>query len=132
MKVERNDIDRYRWRNSVGVDFINRIKKPFKKGLDRARVELATPHLFTKEPNHQARSYKASIVEGESISEHDTLNVRLMEKNQVVALKGLNVVAELESPPGDLIEGLRESHGEGCGTVLVVHALASVAEIEVS
>ena len=116
----------------MGVDFINRTKKQFKKGLDRSRVELATPKLFSRTPDHQPRSYKARVRSGCALSADEMVGVRLIEGNQVVAVDGLDVVADVASPSEELVEALRESHGEACGTVLTVHEMAAVAEIEVS
>lgn len=116
----------------MGVDFINKTKKSFKKALDRSRTELATPKLFSREADQQPRSYKARIRCDRALCANDKVGVRLVEKDHVVAVDGFDVVAELESPSDELVEALRESHGEGCGTVLAVHEMASVAEIEVS
>ena len=116
----------------MGVDFINRTKKSFRKGLDRSRTELATPTLFSRDPDQQPRSYKARIRCGRELCADEKVGVRLIEGNQVVAVDGLEVVAEVASPSDELVEALRESHGEACGTVLAVHEMAAVAEIEVS
>ena len=116
----------------MGVDFINKTKKSFKKGLDRSRTELATPKLFSRDTHQQPRSYKARIRDNHVLRADEKVGVRLLEEDQVVAVDGLDVVAEMASPSDELIEALRQSHGEACGTVLVVHEMASVAEIEVS
>lgn len=116
----------------MGVDFINKTKRSFKKALDKSRTELATPKLFSREADQQPRSYKARIQAGRMLCAADKVGVRLVEKDRVVAVDGFDVVAKLESPSHELVEALRASYGEACGTVLVVHELASVAEIEVS
>ena len=116
----------------MGVDFIKRTKKSFKKGLDRSRTELGTPKLFSRDPDQQPRSYKATIRGGRAVCADEKVGVRLLEGDKVVAVDGLDVVAEMASPSDELLEALRESHGEACGTVLAVHEMAAVAEIEVS
>lgn len=116
----------------MGVDFIDKTKKSFKKALDRSRTELATPMLFSKDADQQARSYEARIRSGCVLWADAKVGVRLVEGDRVAVVDGLDVVAELPSPSEELIGALRASHGEACGTVLVVHEMASVAEIEVS
>ena len=116
----------------MGVDFINKTKKSFKKALDKSRTELAPPGLFSREADQQPRSYKARIRHGRALCADDKIGVRLVESDHVVAVDGFDVVADLEHPSAELIDALRQSHGEACGAVLAVHEIASVAEIEVT
>ena len=43
----------------MGLDFVRKAAKSFKKGLDNSRVELGTPTLFTREPDSKPRAYVA-------------------------------------------------------------------------
>ena len=40
----------------MGIDFIKKAAPPFRKGLDRRRIELATPTLFSRNL-HQRRAH---------------------------------------------------------------------------
>ncbi len=45
----------------MGIDFIRKAAPSFRKGLDRRRIELATPTLFTQEPASVPRAYAARL-----------------------------------------------------------------------
>lgn len=114
----------------MGVDFIRRSAPSFRRGLDRRRVELGTPDLFSRKLDGRLRSYAASMQNGERLAEGDKLCVCLKD-DQVLALRGLSTVAQIRSPPSELVTGLKASFGEACGVVQVVHVKACIAEITV-
>jgi hypothetical protein len=114
----------------MGIDFIRKAAPSFRKGLDRRRIELATPHLFTQEPTSAPRAYAAQLRGDKTFAVGEKLGVRLNGQN-VLALRGLDPVAIFKSPSADLKNALSASFGEACGTVQAVHAVARIAEITV-
>jgi len=114
----------------MGIDFLRRCAPSFRKGLDRRRVELSTPDLFSRKLEGRPRAYAASVQSGEQLAAGDKLGVCL-RGNNVLVLRGLSVVAQIGNPPTDLVEGLKASFGEACGEVQVVHEMACIAEITV-
>ena len=114
----------------MGLDFIRKAAKPFDKGLDHSLVELATPGLFTVQPDCQPRTYAAAIQSGKELSYGEELNIRLIN-GKVVAQKGIDTVAEIDSPPRDLVEALMKSYGVAQGKVQDVYEMADTAEIAV-
>lgn len=114
----------------MGLDFIRKAAKPFHKGLDQSLVELATPDLFTVQPDCQPRTYAAAIRGGKALSCGEELNIRLSD-GKVVAQKGIDTVAEIDSPPKDLVEALMKCHGVTQGKVQEVYEMADTAEIAV-
>ncbi|HEY6345002.1 MAG TPA: hypothetical protein VIY49_26185 [Bryobacteraceae bacterium] len=112
----------------MGIDFVRKAAPTFRKGLDKKRIELVTPTLFTQQPDCTPRSYAAEVHDGEKLQAGQELGVRL-EGQKVVVLRGLDQVATFNSPPADLISALAASHGEACGTVSQVHELSQTAEI---
>ena len=114
----------------MGIDFISKAAKSFHKGLDQSRIELGTPDLFTQRPDCEPRAYAAKIRANTKLSPGEDLCVRLQDGN-VVAQRGMDVVAEFDAPPSELIEALKESYGEACGTVQEVYEIADTAEISV-
>ena len=114
----------------MGVDFISKAKKAFRKGLDRSRVELGTPHLFSRDPDESPRSYSVTLRGGRRLAADDQVCVRL-RGGGVVAMDGLDVIGEFDAPPGELVEALQASDGDGCGTVVTMHDRAGVAEMSV-
>lgn len=73
----------------MGLDFIRKAAKSFHKGLDKSRVDLGTPTLFTTEPESEARSYAASIRGDTTVEANETFCVRANGAAGVVALRGL-------------------------------------------
>lgn len=114
----------------MGLDFIRKAAKPFNKGLDQSLVELATPGLFTVQPDCQPRTYAATILGGKVLSCGEELNIRLSD-GKVVAQRGIDTVAEIGSPPKDLVEALVKSYGVAQGTVQEVYEMADTAEVAV-
>jgi hypothetical protein len=114
----------------MGLDYAEKRAKSYSKGLDRSRIELATPDLFTQQPDCAPRAYAATVGKEYTLSPGDKLGVRL-EGEQVVVLRGLDHVATFTNPPAELKAALLSCHGEGCGTVQDSHAMARTAEITV-
>lgn len=114
----------------MGLDFISKAAKSFHKGLDRSRIELGTPDLFTQRPDREPRAYAAKIRENTEITPGEDLCVRFQD-SKIVAQRGMDIVAEFDAPPSELVEALNESHGEACGTVREVFEIADTAEISV-
>ena len=114
----------------MGLDFIRKSAKSFHKGLDQSRIDLATPDLFTRQPNCEPRAYAATIRGDRKLIPGEDLSVRFQD-GKVVAQSGMDIVAEFDAPPAELVEALRESHGEAWGTVREVYEIADTAEITV-
>ena len=112
----------------MGLDFVRRAAKSFHKGLDQSRIDLGTPGLFTRRPGCEPRAYAATIQVNRKLSPGEDLSVRF-RNGKVVAQRGMDVVAEFDSPPVDLVEALKKSYGEACGTVTEVYDIADTAEI---
>ena len=114
----------------MGLDFIQKAAKSFHKGLDRSRIELGTPDFFTRRPNREPRAYAAKIRANTQLTLGEDLCVRFQNAN-VVAQRGMDIVADFVEPPMELIEALEDSFGEACGTVREVYDIGDVAEISV-
>ena len=115
----------------MGIDFVRKAAPSFHKGLDRRRIELGTPNLFTQEPACAPRAYAANVRNGQSLHAGEEVCVHLSEADQVVVFRGLDPIAVFNSPSTELIEALRASHGEAGGIVQEVHDMAHIAEIAV-
>ena len=115
----------------MGLDFIRKAAKSFEKGLDESRVELGTPTLFSSEPARNPRTYVARIADEVELVSGEELGTRRLGTGKIVLMRGMDVVGELQAPPSELDEALRESHNEACGTVVEVHEVADTAEIAI-
>lgn len=114
----------------MGVDFIRKAAKTFHKGLDQSRIDLCTPGLFTQRPDCEPRSYAASIRANRKVVPGEDLCVRFHD-GKVVAQRGMDIVAVFDAPPAELVEAVKDSWGEACGTVREVYEIADTAEITV-
>jgi hypothetical protein len=114
----------------MGLEFVRKAAPSYRKGLDRKRIELATPNLFTQNPICAPRAYAASLRTGVMLTAGEKLGIRLDDR-QVVALRGLSPVAIFSAPSAELMEALKASYGEAYGVVQVVHDIAHMAEITV-
>lgn len=114
----------------MGLDFIRKAAKSFHKGLDQSRIDLGTPDLFTRRPDCEPRGYAATIRADKNLRPGEDLSVRF-DNGKIVAQRGMDIVAEFDSPPAELVEALKESFGEACGTVTEVYDIADTVEIAV-
>lgn len=114
----------------MGLDFIRKAAKSFHKGLDQSRIDLGTPDLFTRRPDCEPRAYAATIRANRTLKPGEDLSVRF-QGGKIVAQRGMDIVAEFDSPPAELVEALEESYGEACGTVREIYGIADTAEITV-
>jgi len=112
----------------MGLDFIRRAAPGFHKGLDRMRIKLATPTLFTQQPELRPRVYAAQLRDDKTTACGEKLGIRL-DGQQVHALRGLDLIATFNNPTSELKVALQASHGEACGEVQTIHIVAGVVEI---
>lgn len=115
----------------MGVDFIRKTTHSFHKGLDRKRIELGTPDLFTQQPATVSRTYAANVREGVIVKIGDELIVRF-DGEQVIAFRGLDPVATFIELPAEPVKALIASHGVACGVIQQVHAVARTVELNLS
>ena len=114
----------------MGVDFIGKIKKTFKKGIDRARIERGTPDLFSTKMTEEPRSYTVSLINSRhGLTDKSSVIVNLQDCGKIVIMKELDVIGSFISPSEELVQTLNASEGEACGRVVAVYDAAMLAEI---
>jgi len=114
----------------MGIEFIRRAAPSFRKGLDRMRIALATPTLFTRQPSSSPHAYAADLLGDQLPAIGEKLGVRF-DGERVLLLRGIESIGAFRCPTSELLEALRESHNEACGLVQEVHEIACIAEITV-
>jgi hypothetical protein len=112
----------------MGIDFVRKAAPSFSKGIDKSRIQLATPGLFTQQPGCVPRAYAAHLLPSEAPSIGDEVGVRLRGKD-VLIFRGLVEVGEITSPPNQLLEELHRSFGEACAVVQDWIEIAGIAEV---
>jgi hypothetical protein len=114
----------------MGLDFIKKAAPSFKKGIDRSRIALGTPGLFTKQPIEGARCYSAKLHVGMSAAVGDEVGVRLIDR-EVILLRGLTQLARLTNPPERLWQALVASFGEASGRVEETLEISRTIEVSI-
>ena len=114
----------------MGVEFIRKSAKTFKKSWDWHRVSLATPTLFTQQPVCGARTAAADIANGTTLQQGEAVTVQL-NGTDLVALRGLSEVAYFIQPSPQLVSAVQESYGVARGTVEQINNIAGVVEISI-
>jgi hypothetical protein len=112
----------------MGLDFIKKAARTFNKGLDKARITLGTPGLFRLQPGCVPQAYAVQLRADKALQSGEKVGVRLDGQN-VLALRGFELVGIFKNPTPEVKAALIESHGEACGIVQTVHAIAGVAEV---
>jgi hypothetical protein len=112
----------------MGVEFIRKAAKTFKKSWDWQRVRLATPTLFTQQPTSTPRTIAADMASGASLQKGEAVTVQLRGTN-LVAMHGLSEVAYFVDPPPDVVSAVQESYGIASGTVEQINNIAGIVEI---
>ncbi len=114
----------------MGEEFVRKATPSYRKGLDRYRLELGTPNLFTRQPDSAPRVFAAKLRDGQRVAPDEKLGICL-EGEQVTVWRGLDPVATLMNPPLELKDAISESHGEACGQVKGIHDFAGIPEIAI-
>lgn len=92
----------------MGQDWIPKAEKAIKRRLDRARVDLSTPDLFTQEPTCEGRIAAAELEQGAQASVGEDL-VASMEGSEVRLYRGNTPVGRLSAPSADQTAALAQS-----------------------
>jgi hypothetical protein len=92
----------------MGQDWIPKAEKAIKRRLDRARVELSTPQLFTQEPTCAGRVAAAELDIGARATVGEDL-VASMEDNEVRLYRGNTPVGRLTAPSAEQVAALTQS-----------------------
>ena len=112
----------------MGSEFLEKTQKTFKRSMDRRRILLATPDLFTAEPTKKMRTVFADIVGGTSIKQGDQFIIEACPEGLVGRIGHTDIV-RIGKPPADLLNAVDAACGVALGRVENVHGDADVAEI---
>jgi hypothetical protein len=92
----------------MGQDWIPKAEKAIKRRLDRARIELATPHLFTQAPTCKGRVAAAELDVGAQASVGENL-IASKEGEEVRLYRGNTPVGRLTAPSAEQAAALAQS-----------------------
>ncbi len=114
----------------MGLDFIKKAAPNFDKGMDRSRMELATPKVFAQQPNCTPRAYSVRLLVDEDFSIGEAVGITL-RNGEVLMLRGLTVVGVFRDPPQAILQALTESFCEAYGTIQELQVLSRTAEVTI-
>jgi hypothetical protein len=112
----------------MGIEFIRKAAKTFKRRWDTGRRELGTSDLFTCEPTYLPRTLPFDLGTCADLHIGEMVTVEA-EGNALIARLRLTAIARAENPPTEVLRAVQESCGIAKGTVQQIYDLSRVAEI---
>jgi hypothetical protein len=114
----------------MGSEELKKRRRSHDKYVDRQRVELATPDLFTQTPKDQPRSCVASIAPDTAVAIGESFIFEAAE-NGLLGRRGNSVVLTLPRPPADILNAVRAGAGVAIGEVQRINKLSRTAEVTI-
>lgn len=115
----------------MGIDFITDCTKHFQKTWDRGRSELADPTLFTDIPKEQKQTFVAFPLTKVQLIAGRQYEISI-ERDRVVLIDGIDVVAEFIGIPPSAMYRIREIGLEcAVGYVHRIHELSGAADVTI-
>ena len=112
----------------MGIEFLTRTRKTITKHIDRMRVELATPDLFTQKPADLPRCAMLTLKKGAIVEVGDRL-VLESTKSSVTAHRNNVAVGNYDNPSADVMESLAKTGGTAGAVVRRVMKISGKAEV---
>ena len=112
----------------MGSEFLKKTRNTNAKNLNKGRVALATPDLFTQTPINQARSVVAKLHNGSALTCGEKV---IVETNggSLQAVVGHRTVATFLNPPAEVFSAISESGGVAKGEVCKINPISKTADI---
>lgn len=112
----------------MGAEFLSRTRPTIRKHIDKQRVALATPGLFSVTPGEQPRISVATISAGATVTGGETVIVEV-QNGAAKLRRGNVVVGALDNPSVQIITTIENSGGAATGIVQRVHSLSGKADV---
>ena len=112
----------------MGIEFLARTRPTIRKHIDRKRVELSTPDLFTKAPNEEPRCALISLEKGADLKEGDRLTIEIGATSITVRREN-SFVGTYENPNSEILTNLSKSGGAAGGVVRRIMKISGKAEV---
>ena len=114
----------------MGSEFLKKTRRTNEKSLDKGRIGLGTPDLFTQRPYNEPRSVVAKLENGASLSKGQKVILQPNGK-ALCAVIGNTTMATVESAPGDVVSGIDNGCGVARGEVSQVNPLSKTVELTI-
>jgi hypothetical protein len=114
----------------MGAEELTKRRQSHDKYIDRRRVELATPDLFTQMPENQSRSCVGTLIGDAAVSVGESLVIEAAD-NSLLARRGNSIVLTISDPPVDVLTAVRTGAGVASGTVQHVYKLSRNVQVTI-
>ena len=118
----------------MGIDFVVRQTKAFKRSWDRGLDYLKTPDLFTQQPEEQQRTYSVTPRNDHEFKAGQQCILRVLDgQTDIQVYFEAMHIGSINSPPSRLVNAI-DVHGSSVamGTVNTVHPISGIADITVT
>ncbi len=112
----------------MGIEFVRKKARSYRRHFDIARRDLGIADLFTKEAGSIARALPFDLAQSAVVHVGETVTVE-MEGPVLIARISLNEVGRAVNPPSEILSAVQGSCGIAKGLIEQVHGLSRVAEI---
>jgi hypothetical protein len=114
----------------MGAEELKKRRPSHDKYIDRQRVALATPDLFTRTPEDQPRTCVASIAHGETVENGESLVIEPTDSGMLGRRHNL-VVLFFAQPPADILNAVRGGAGVATGEIIRINKLSRTVEVTI-
>ncbi len=112
----------------MGIDFIKKAAKSFKRSWDRGRIELAEPNLFQNNPKLEPRAIAAHPAPGHEFKPTDEYVAR-PSGDKLYLYRGEKCVGEAPQAPKDTLKAIRQAGSVALAKVVNTHPISGTADI---
>lgn len=112
----------------MGAEELKKRRPSHDKYIDRQRVVLATPDLFTRTPEDQPRSCIASIAPDATVEIGERFVIEPTETG-MLGRRGNSVVLNFTEPPDDILSAIRSGARVATGEVHRINRFSATVEV---
>ena len=112
----------------MGLDFIRRTGGNFKKSWNKGAQSLASPDLYTMNPECVTRSILGALLPGATAKPKEKLILQC-EGAALVAYRDIAKVASNSAPPADLFSAIKSCGGYALVVVEKVHERSKMVDL---
>ena len=114
----------------MGAEELQKRRRSHDKYIDRQRVALATPDLFTRIPQDQPRSCIAVMADGIPARVGDDFILQA-DKGKLVGCRGNSVHLYSTTAPPDILQAVSSGAGTAVGEIVRINRISRTVEVKI-
>lgn len=114
----------------MGAEELKKRRPSHDKYIDRQRVALATPDLFTRVPEDQPRSFIAVMEKG-SKPAVGTDHILQADKGKLTGCTGNSVHFSTMNAPPDSLQAIKLGAGIAVGEIIRINPISGTVEVKI-